>query len=585
MKRFNFFGGIIQKSIQTKISLILIIASTLILLGFAVFNYFTTRKNMTDELEMISQMAMERMSISLVSPLYEMDDQAVSMLMKSEMLEKRIYAILVREADGKTVLHGKRRDEEKWEIVDNKEEPKGDFLVRKKEILKGKEKLGVIEVFFTTRFMTEALHMFIVNIFAEVLTLNFLLVIILFFSFRPILIRPIRNAARNADELRIGNLSVAFDTGQDEIGQMGSALNDLVEELRSKSNAADEIAKGNLRQEVHIASEKDMLGKSLRSMLNNLNTIVSELFSAAEQVDAGSSQVSDSSHSLSQGATEQAAALEEITSSMTEIGSQTKTNAENSSQANQLAITARDAAKNGVTQVQEMVGAMEGINQSAKEVAKIIKAIDDIAFQTNLLALNAAVEAARAGKHGKGFAVVAQEVRSLAARSAKAAQETAHLIEGSVTKVDAGNKIAEKTSSALTEINDGITKVADLVGEIAAASNEQAQGISQVNQGLSQIDSVTQQNTANAEETSAAAQELSSQAANVRRLLSRFQLKKKMAKQPTKQSETVSRSTMKQLPSSATPTDWGRPHKRGHADQEIKPEEVIALDDTEFGKY
>ncbi|MFZ5570558.1 MAG: methyl-accepting chemotaxis protein [Thermodesulfobacteriota bacterium] len=564
-----------KKSIQAKISLILISTSTIILLGFALINYYTTRRSMTEELEMISRMAMERMAISLVSPLYEMDDQAVSMLLKSEMLEKRIYAVLVRDVDGKAVLHGKRRNDEDWSIVDNKETPKGEFLVYKKEILKGKEKLGGLEVFFTERFMMEALNRLVLRIIAEVVVLNFLLVLVLFFSFRPILIRPIRGASRNADELRIGNLQVEFDAGEDEIGRMGSALNQLVLELRDKAQAADEIAKGNLRHTVRAASDKDMLGKSLKSMLESLQAIVGELFSAAEQVDAGSSQVSDSSHSLSQGATEQAAALEEITSSMTEIGSQTKTNAENSSQANQLAVTARNAAKNGVLQVEEMVGAMEGISQSAREVAKIIKAIDDIAFQTNLLALNAAVEAARAGKHGKGFAVVAQEVRSLAARSAKAAQETAQLIEGSVTKVTAGNQIADKTRIALTEINDAITRVADLVGEIAAASNEQAQGISQVNKGLSQIDSVTQQNTANAEETSAAAQELSSQAANVRRLLSRFRLGTAKAPQPVAPPP----------PAAETPVEWGRPAQHKGVNREIRPEEVIALDDAEFGKY
>ncbi len=583
MKRNNFIGNLLRKSIQVKICLILIIASTLILSGFAFFNYFLTKSKMNAELETISDMAAQRLSISLVSPIYEMDDKAIGQLMKSEMLEKRLYAVLIKESDGKTVLHGLGRNE-KWETINSKEIASQNCVVRKAEITKGKEKLGLLEVYFTDRFTEEALHQLVLRIIGEVCVLNLLLVLILFFSIKRILIRPIRNAARNADELRIGNLAVAFDIGADEIGKMGIALNDLVEELKHKSRAADEIAKGNLRHEVHIASGKDMLGRSLQSMLENLNTIVSELFAAAEQVDAGSSQVSDSSHSLSQGATEQAAALEEITSSMTEIGSQTKTNAENSSQANQLAMTARDAAQNGVNQVRDMVSAMEAISQSAREVAKIIKAIDDIAFQTNLLALNAAVEAARAGKHGKGFAVVAQEVRNLAARSAKAAQETALLIEGSVGKVEVGSKIAEKTSSALTEINDGITKVADLVGEIAAASNEQAQGISQVNKGLGQIDSVTQQNTANAEETSAAAQELSSQAANVRRLLSRFKLKETQTG-PSRTAVPAAPPPAGRLPAAAGPGAWGTPQKATHPDREIKPADVIALDDKEFGKY
>ncbi|MBA4369163.1 MAG: chemotaxis protein [Desulfobacterium sp.] len=314
-------------------------------------------------------------------------------------------------------------------------------------------------------------------------------------------------------------------TSKDELGQMAMAFLKLADAQKEKASLAEAISQGKLDVKISIGSEADILGKSLQAMSASLNEVINELNSAAAQVDAGSNQIASSSQSLSQGATEQAAAIEEISSSMTEIGSQTRTNAENAAQASQLATTAREAGQRGTHQMDDMVRSMEAISESSKEIGKIIKAIDDIAFQTNLLALNAAVEAARAGKHGKGFAVVAQEVRTLAARSAKAAQETASLIETAVSKVEDGNQIAERTAAALSEINQGIIKMADLVSDISAASNEQAQGISQVSQGLSQIDTVTQQNTASAEQTSAAAVELSSQAASVREILSRFKIK------------------------------------------------------------
>ena len=163
-------------------------------------------------------------------------------------------------------------------------------------------------------------------------------------------------------------------------------------------------------------------------------------------------------------------------------------NADNAAKANQLATHAKDAAEKGNRQMVQMVAAMEDIDASGQNISKIIRVIDEIAFQTNLLALNAAVEAARAGKHGKGFAVVAEEVRSLAARSAKAARETAELIEGSVGNTQHGKRIADETAEALKDIVDGVSKVTDLVSEIAAASDEQAGGIEQINQGLGQID-------------------------------------------------------------------------------------------------
>ena len=339
-----------------------------------------------------------------------------------------------------------------------------------------------------------------------------------------IIIKPVLRVGKFAGFLRKGNLKTKLPTGHDEIGKMGGELNAVVDELILKAKAADGIAQGDLAQKINIASEEDQLGRSLQNMVKSLNKVVVDLYSASDQVAAGASQVSDSSQSLSQGATEQASSLEEITSSMTQIGTQTKTNAENASQANQLSVSARESSDNGVQQMKEMASAMQDIDSSSKEVVKIIKTIDDIAFQTNLLALNAAVEAARAGAHGKGFAVVAQEVRTLAGRSAKAAQDTAELIENSMKQVEKGNEIANKTSEALVEINEGVTKVAKIIGEIAASSNEQAQGIAQINQGLSQIDGVTQQNTANAEETSSAAVELNSQADHVRSILSKFKV-------------------------------------------------------------
>jgi methyl-accepting chemotaxis protein len=256
-----------------------------------------------------------------------------------------------------------------------------------------------------------------------------------------------------------------------------------------------------------------------RSINKVLTRIVEALSEGSEQVAAASGQVSAASQSLAEGATEQAAGLEETSSSLEEMSSMTKQNADNAQQANTLASEARKAADTGAESMTRMSRAINDIQKSSDETAKIIKVIDEIAFQTNLLALNAAVEAARAGEAGKGFAVVAEEVRNLAMRSAEAAKNTASMIEESVKNARNGVDIAAEVGKVLDEIVQSIGKTTNLVGEIAAASQEQAQGIDQVNTSVSQMDKVTQQNAANAEESASASEELSNQAESMNEIV------------------------------------------------------------------
>ena len=249
-----------------------------------------------------------------------------------------------------------------------------------------------------------------------------------------------------------------------------------------------------------------------RSIVGPLRRLINGLTAGSQQTASAAGQVSSASVSLADGASRQAAAIEETSSSMEEMAAMTRQNAANAAKANSLASQTKQSADRGVSAMERMNTAIDDIKKSSDSTARIIKTIDEIAFQTNLLALNAAVEAARAGEAGKGFAVVAEEVRNLAQRSAEAAKNTAQMIEESVKNADNGVAITREVGEALAEISQAAAEVNELVAGIAKASNEQAEGNAQINTAVGQMDHITQANAANAEETASASEELSGQA-------------------------------------------------------------------------
>ncbi|MCC6508261.1 MAG: PAS domain S-box protein, partial [Pirellulaceae bacterium] len=283
---------------------------------------------------------------------------------------------------------------------------------------------------------------------------------------------------------------------------------------------------------------------ALEAAVGAMKNALQEVNNVAGTVSTAAQQLTGVSREISAGAQSQASSLEETASSLEEITSTVKQNTDNAQQARQLANGSRDVAERGGAVVHDAVLAMDEINQSSKRIADIITTIDEIAFQTNLLALNAAVEAARAGEQGRGFAVVAAEVRNLAQRSASAAKEIKTLIQDSVSKVQNGTDLVNKSGQTLGEIVTSVKRVTDIVAEIAAASKEQLVGIEQVNKAVAQMDRVTQANAAQTEEMSGTAGMLLTHSEQLAELVSRFQLSSEQEK-PRKRRESPRAGTTK----------------------------------------
>lgn len=345
------------------------------------------------------------------------------------------------------------------------------------------------------------------------------------------IVAPLKSVENTADELMKGNLHSTLDyKSDDELGRLAHSLRNSIAILGSYVDDIDRamklFAEGNFDVKPEVEWKGDFVGilnsfmlfeESMAETIKGIQRVSDEVSSAAEQVASSSNELAD-------GATNQAAVVEELTATVAGVAEQVESNSQSAKQISSRVGNLGEAISESNSKMQEMVASMNDINEASNEIDKIIATINEIASQTNLLALNASIEAARAGEAGKGFAVVANQVNLLADQSAKAAKESAVLIETSVRAVKKGMTIADETATQLEEVAGSSKMITEEVTDIADTLEQQTAEIKQINEGIEQINDVVQTNSATSQECAAASQQMSSEAENLREMIRRFKV-------------------------------------------------------------
>ena len=317
------------------------------------------------------------------------------------------------------------------------------------------------------------------------------------------------------------------ENADNEVGMMISAFHTMADNIRENMAVVQRIADGDMTAFVKIRSRRDSLGKSLYRLVQSNDIMFNEIVDSAHSVAAGADEIAAASHMLADSSTVQASAAQHLSDEMKHVSDLIQFNDEKAQAAYEITKEIKVALETSNEHMKILCDSVIHMRNASKEIATVMKTIDDITFETNILALNAAIEAARAGAAGKGFAVVANEVRALAMKSAEAAQESHVLIENSIKQTENGTNIATESAAIFEGINQKISQIIEIVEQVSGLSTNQMESIRQVAESVNQITEAATKNAAISEESDASSQEMRNQAAFLRDKMKHFNLRKR----------------------------------------------------------
>ena len=362
------------------------------------------------------------------------------------------------------------------------------------------------------------------------------IICILFYKVSDAITTPILYIAEKMNQIANGHLSVDIEAHyltNDEIGGLCKSskattllLNKYLTYINEITLALNTIAEGNLNFKLtgDYHGEFSSIKEALAKISSSLSMMLIHIGKNSNQITMHSKMIAEGAGVISKGATDQAAATEEMLASITEMSALAKINSESAEKTSEVFRTFESEVLESDKKMHNLVAAIREISEASKEVYQIMDAINEIAHKTNLLAVNASIEAAHSGNSSTGFGVIASEIRLLSLQTTSATSEIEKLIKGSIISADHGVVLALDAAENLKEIVKDTQESAALISKMANDYLTQSTAIKELSMAIEEISKVVQENAAISEENASISATLYSQAEELNTLIAQFEL-------------------------------------------------------------